>query len=128
MNQRDFGLLGSLPPPALLPEADIALCKTFRDALGLCIQRSRVRRSQGDLARSVGIHPTQFSKILNGAKGQRWNLAPEKIAAIEQNCGNHALTQWLAAQANLHVIADSPENRRIRMLEAQLAELQRRAA
>lgn len=128
MTQRDFVFAGTMPAPVLLPEADIALCKTFRDALGLCIQRSRVKRSQGDLARSVGIHPTQFSKILHGAKAQDWHLDPEKIAELEMQCGNHAMTQWLATQANLHVIADSPENRRIRMLEAQIAELQAKAA
>ncbi len=32
------------------------------------------------------------------------------------------MTQWIALQGELMVVQDSPENRRIRMLEAQLAE------
>ena len=129
MTQRQLdGMLGYVPRPELLPDGDIALCKTFRDALGLCIQRSRVRRAMRDLAAEAGIHPTQFSKILHGAKGQKWTLDPERINALEWACGNRALTQWLALQADLRVIPDSPEARRIRELEATIEQLQRRAA
>lgn len=119
---------GIVPPPDLLPESEIAMCQSFRDALALCIQRSRVRRTQNDLAVQAGIHPTQFSKILHGAKGQNWTLDPERIGLIETLCGNHAMTQYLASRAELHVVQDSPEARRIRILEAQIAEMQRRAA
>lgn len=127
-NQREITCLAELPAPELLTEAEIALCGCFRDAMLLCIRRARVRRTQNDLAATIGIHATQFSKILHGAKGQHWNLDPERIEALETACGNRAMTQWLAARANLRVIQDSPEARRIRELEAQIAELERRAA
>ncbi len=58
MTQRQLnGMLCDVPRPELLPEEDIALCKTFRDAMGLCIQRSRVRRAMRDLAAEASIHP-----------------------------------------------------------------------
>lgn len=126
--QRDCGGVALVPEPALLPESEISLCRTFRDALGLCIQRARVRRTQNDLAGFAGIHPTQFSKILHGAKGQTWSLDPERIEALEQACGNRAMTQWLAARAGLRVVQETPEQRRIRELEEQIATMKREAA
>lgn len=126
--QREFGFFGSTPLPDLLPEDEIALCANFKDALALCIRRSRVKRSQGDLAALVGIHPTQFSKILHGAKGQGWHLEPGLIAELERQCGNHAITQWLAYQSGLQIVPDSQAAREKRALERKIVSLERELA
>lgn len=119
--QREMPLLQEVAKPVLLPESDIRLCTTFRDSLGLCIQRSRVRRTQNDLAGLAGIHATQFSKIIHGAKGQDWNLPGDAIEKIETACGNLAMTQYLASKHDGRIVLETPEQRRIRELEERLA-------
>jgi plasmid maintenance system antidote protein VapI len=86
-------------------EAQIKTCKTFKDALRLCMKLSRVKRTQSDLASQAGVNACQFSKILHSD----FHLPGDAIATIEKLCGNTAMTQWLAMQhgATLHVKTDA---------------------
>jgi plasmid maintenance system antidote protein VapI len=86
-------------------EGQIKACKSFKDALRLCMRLSRVKRTQADLAFQAGINVCQFSKILHSD----FHLPGDSIAAIEKLCGNTAMTQWLALQhgATLHIKTDA---------------------
>lgn len=88
-------------------EAVIRAIGSFREALGVCIRLSRVKRTNNDLALLAGISPSLFSRILNGNTNKPYsaaNLDGDKIPVIEKLCGNTAMTQWLALQhgAELH--------------------------
>ena len=82
-------------------EGQIKACKSFKDALRLCMKLSRVKRTQSDLASQAGINVCQFSKIIRAD----FHLPGDSIAAIEKLCGNTAMTQWLALQhgATIHI-------------------------
>jgi plasmid maintenance system antidote protein VapI len=86
-------------------EAQLKACKTFKDALRLCMKLSRVKRTQADLASQAGINVCQFSKIIRAD----FHLPGDSIASIEKLCGNAAMTQWLALQHNatLHIKTDA---------------------
>ena len=74
---------------------------SFREALGVCIRLSRVKRTNNDLALLAGVSPSLLSRILNGNKEKAYsaaNLDGDKIPVIEKLCGNTAITQWLASQ------------------------------
>lgn len=74
----------------------LALCGSFSDALKLCIQLSKVKRTDANLALEAGIHPAQFCRIRQG----KAHLPGDALPAIERLCGNTAMTQWLAKQHN----------------------------
>lgn len=97
-------------------ESQLKAASTFKDALKLCIQLSRVKRTQQDLALQAGVNACQFSKVLRGD----FHLPGDAIPRIERLCGNSAMTQWLALQhgATLHV--ETLEEKIIR-LEAELS-------
>ncbi len=97
---------------------DTSLCKTFLDALGVCIQVSRVKRTDANLAVSAGIHPAQFSRIRQG----KAHLPTEKIPLIEKLCSNTAITQWLASQHGAQLHFETLQEK-VARLEAELAKV-----
>ena len=104
-------------------EAQIKTCKTFKDALRLCMKLSRVKRTQSDLASQAGVNACQFSKILHSD----FHLPGDAIATIENLCGNTAMTQWLAMQhgATLHI---KTVEEKLAECEAKLAKYEQVAA
>ena len=104
-------------------EAQIKTCKTFKDALRLCMKLSRVKRTQSDLASQAGVNACQFSKILHSD----FHLPGDAIATIEKLCGNTAMTQWLAMQhgATLHI---KTVEEKLAECEAKLAKYEQVAA
>jgi plasmid maintenance system antidote protein VapI len=86
-------------------ESQLKACKSFKDALRLCMKLSRVKRTQSDLALQAGINVCQFSKIIRAD----FHLPGDAIAVIEKLCGNTAMTQWLAMQHNavIHIKTDA---------------------
>lgn len=90
----------------------------FLDALSLCIQVSRVKRTDANLSVEVGIHPAQFSRIRQG----KAHLPTDKIPVIERLCGNTAITQWLASQHGASLKFESLEEK-VARLEAELAKV-----
>lgn len=82
-------------------DAVIRAIGDFREALGVCIRLSRVKRTNNDLALLAGISPSLLSRILHGNTSKPYsaaNLDGDKIPVIEKLCGNTAITQWLALQ------------------------------
>jgi len=98
--------------------SQIARIEHFTEALSLCIQISRVKRTDANLAVSAGIHPAQFSRIRQG----KAHLPTEKIPVIERLCGNTAITQWLASQHGASLKFETPEEK-IARLEKQIQEM-----
>jgi len=99
-------------------EAQIKACKTFKDALRLCMKLSRVKRTQSDLASQAGVNACQSSKVLHGD----FHLPGDSITQIEKLCGNTAMTQWLALQHGATIHFESLEEK-VARLEAQLAKV-----
>lgn len=99
-------------------EAQIKACKSFKDALRLCMRLSRVKRTQSDLASQAGINACQFSKVLHGD----FHLPGDSITQIEKLCGNTAMTQWLALQHGATLHFETLEEK-VARLEAQLAKV-----
>lgn len=99
-------------------EVNTSACRSFRDALAICIQSSRVKRTDANLAVSAGIHPAQFSRIRQG----KAHLPTDKIPVIEKLCSNTAITQWLASQHGAFVRHETLQEK-VARLEAQLAKV-----
>lgn len=95
---------------------DMRLAVSFVTALGLCIQKSNVKRTDANLAVSAGIHPAQFSRVRQG----KAHLPGDMIPVIERLCGNTAITQWLALQHGAQLKVETLEEKVIR-LERELA-------
>jgi hypothetical protein len=104
-------------------ESHLKACKSFKDALRLCMKLSRVKRTQADLALQAGINVCQFSKILHAD----FHLPGDSIAAIERLCGNTSMTQWLALQngAVIHIKTDAEK---LAECQAELAQLRAKVA
>lgn len=106
-------------------EAVIRAIGGFREALGVCIRLSRVKRTNNDLALLAGINPSLFSRVLNGDTSKRYsaaNLDGDKISVIEKLCGNTAMTQWLALQHGANLKFETAEEK-IARLEKQIKEM-----
>ena len=104
-------------------EGQLKACKSFKDALKLCMRLSRVKRTQSDLASQAGINVCQFSKILRSD----FHLPGDAIATIEKLCGNTAMTQWLAMQHNATIHIKTCEEK-LAECEAKLAKYEKEAA
>ncbi len=90
--------------PRLLGAEQLDQVKTYRDAVRLCWQQ-RTRRSltARGLAEEAGLYASHLSDYLSHLETKR-ELPAKHIAAFELACGNRAITQWLARQANLTIL------------------------
>jgi len=90
--------------PRLVPHNTVSLCTTYRQVVAMCHQlRTRTRMTNRQLAEETGCYPSHLSDYLSDDDHKR-EMPAKHIAAFETACGNRAITQWLAAQANLTIL------------------------
>lgn len=99
--QREMRLLAAMEaqPKQRADEALIRQCRTYRDAVRLCITLGRLTENQ--IADRLGITRGAFSQILNrgGTEKRKRYLDPDMFGDIEIMCGNTAISQYFAMQA-----------------------------
>ena len=121
--QREIPILSHLPPGDWLPEMLIDRCKSEADAVALCWHRRRSKYSLNEAARLLDIPASHMSNILSGKK----YLPNGFRGAFQRLCGNWAIRQWEDKTEGFQTVHESPDQRRIRVLESEL-EHARRAA
>jgi hypothetical protein len=116
--------LGALPEPEWLSDVWISRCRSERDAVVLCWAK-RLRRglTVRQAAEELGLPPSHMSNILSGQK----YLPHDFRVRFQELCGNWAIRQFEDMVCGFITKKESPEQRRIRLLEAENSELRRRA-
>jgi len=90
-----------------LPSDLVAKCRNWQQAVALCMNSSRVRRTQRNWADLLGVSAGTLNTILNSDKAERERHLPlDWIPEIENMAGNRAIEQYL-------------EMRRLGMLDCQ---------
>lgn len=104
-------LLCRLDAPSVVPPALIAKCKTYRDAVKLCWELRRVRNmTRLRLAEEAGLYASHVTWYLNDGKRQ-CDLPGGAVQRFQWVCGNTAISQFLAMQAQLTVVEEMQAQR-----------------
>lgn len=116
--------LGVVPEPEWLSDVWISRCRSERDAVVLCwAKRARRGLTVRQAAEELGLQPSHMSNILSGQK----YLPHDFRIRFQQLCGNWAIRQYEDMACGFITQKETPEQRRIRMLEAEVSDLRRRA-
>lgn len=116
--------LGVMQEPEWLSDVWISRCRSERDAVVLCwAKRARKGLTVRQAAEELGLPPSHMSNILSGRK----YLPHDFRIRFQQLCGNWAIRQYEDMACGFITHKESPEQRRIRALEAENQELKRRA-
>lgn len=120
--QQEMAFLGALTSE--LKQLDRDLVKRYSshaEACHLCMQFSRVHRTQDEWADVIGMNRSQFKQCISTGGKRVKNLPAEKEEELQKAAGNLALTQWreLYRNGELHCQQDK---------EAREAELLRELA
>lgn len=105
-------LMPRLDGPAVAPGALVALCQSYRQAVRLAWERSRMagpnqRRLKSLLAQEAGMYAPHVSDYLNNDDApHRRSLPAERIPGFEAFVGNTIVSQWVAARAHLTVLEE----------------------
>jgi hypothetical protein len=116
MMNRDLPLIAEIKGPGELPEYLIARCKNETDAVMLCWHVRRVKYGVREAARLLDMPASHLSNVISGKK-----YLPHNSVRFQQLCGNWAIRQWQDKQAGFLTVTETPEQRRIRELESELA-------
>ena len=116
MEHLALGLVG-YAPPIWLDSSDVDLCRNEADAVAMCWNRRRVKYSLRDAAGLMGMPASHLSNIISGHK----YLPNGFRASFMRLCQNYAIRQWEDKELGLLTTRETPEQRRIRELETELA-------
>ena len=101
--------------PSWVPDEAFKLVRGYRDAVLLCwVYRRNKAMTRRTLVELVGGYASHVSDWLatDGNKNRR-ALPAKKIKAFEAACGNLAITQWLARQAEVTILEEMLAKRRV---------------
>lgn len=102
MLQTELRMLGRLDAPSVVHPDLIAMCKTYRQAVQLCWQMRRVRNmTKKTLAELAGLYAPHVTCYLSDDAKTRRDLPGSAVKAFELACGNTAISQWHALNAQL---------------------------
>ena len=125
MEQIPIRILQTIGEPEWVPEALMAHVRDEADAVAFCWAKRRIRAmSQAEAARYLGMPKSHLSNILSGKKYLPWG----KRLELQLLCGNWIIRQWEDRETGLVTSRETPEQRQIRALEQQVAQLERKAA
>jgi hypothetical protein len=113
---RELNLMAQIKGPGELPAYLIARCETETHAVMLCWHMRRVKYGVREAARLLDMTPSHLSNVISGKK-----YLPHNSVRFQQLCGNWAIRQWQDKQAGFLTVTETPEQRRIRELESELA-------
>ena len=99
--QLPLPLLCRLDAPSVVPAEVVAQCKPYREAVRLCWELRRVRNmTRARLAEEAGLYAPHVSCYLNDNERSR-DLPGGAVRGFEWACGNTAISQWHAMNAQL---------------------------
>lgn len=118
-------ILQEVGEPKFMPDSVVARLDTEADAVAWCWAYRRVRgMGVTEAARYLGMPKSHLSNILNGKKYLPWG----KRVELQRLCGNWLIRQWEDRKCGFVTVQETPEQRRIRELEARLEAAERKAA
>lgn len=104
MPQMSLPMLTYYEGPRLVDADAIEAAKSYREAVRLCwALRTRTNLPRAILAMEAGLYASHVSDYLHEDATKR-ELPAKHVADFEVSCGNRAITQWLAAQAELTIL------------------------
>ncbi len=116
--------LGVMPEPEWLSDVWISRCRSEKDAVLLCwAKRTRKGLTARQAAEELGLQPSHMSNILGGSK----YLPHDFRIRFQRMCGNWAIRQYEDMACGFLTQKETPEQRRIRILEAENLQLRRSA-
>lgn len=122
--QTQIVTLGAIQEPEWLSELLISRCRSEKDAIVLCwAKRRRKGLTLRQAAEELGLPASHLSNILSGSK----YLPHDFRISFQTLCGNWAIRQHEDRVCGFRTNKETPEQRRIRVLEAENAELRRTA-
>ena len=121
MMQRQIPMMAVIPPPALLDEALLDSCTTFKQALAVSQGLSRTNAADANIADAVGVLPCVWSRIKNQPKNRPAFLNPDSFNDLFAALGNVGVLQWLAYRAGYSLVPRAETKRQ--RLERELAEI-----
>ena len=125
MEQIPLRILAEIGEPVFLSESVLSHIHTEGDAISWCWALRRCKPlTVSEAARILGIPKSHFSNIINGKK----YLPHGMRIALQRLCGNWAIRQWEDRECGFVTQRESAEQRRIRELEQQVSQLERKAA
>jgi hypothetical protein len=124
MEQMPLRILQEVGPPDFLPASLVSRIRTEEEAVAWCWAKRRVKFSVTEAARYLGMPKSHLSNILNGKKYLPWG----KRVELQRLCGNWLIRQWEDRHCGFVTKQESPDQRRIRELEATVTDLQMREA
>jgi hypothetical protein len=121
--QQEMPLLQAMKAPEWLPEYFIGRLRNEHDAVLLCWNKRRIKYSMSDAAALLGLPKSHLSNILAGKKYLPYDMRIK----FQTFCGNYAIRQYEDKAMGFKTITETPELRRIRELESQVAAMQSQA-
>jgi transcriptional regulator with XRE-family HTH domain len=118
-------ILQDVGEPVFVNEAVLARVQNEAEAVQWCWALRRIKgMEQAEAARYLGMPKSHLSNILSGKKYLPWGRRIE----LQRLCGNWIIRQWEDRETGLFTSRETPEQRRIRGLEQQIAQMERKAA
>ena len=103
--------------PTMVSQQNIAPLRNEADAVRLCWDCRRIRYSLSDAAALLLMPKSHLSNILSGKK----YLPNDFRIRFQALCGNWAIRQYEDSVCGFVTARETPERRRIRELESELA-------
>lgn len=113
MQQLQLPMLTVYAGPRLVDAEVVSACRSYRQAVRACWML-RVRRSltQRQLAEEAGLYASHVTDYVSEDEAKR-ELPAKHVNDFEIACGNRFITQWLARQANLTILEQFIDARRV---------------
>ena len=123
--QMPLRILAEVGEPGWLPESVIVRFTSEADAFAWCWSMRRIKAmTMTEAARHLGVPKSHLSAALAGKKYPRWDMR----IAFQRLCGNWAIRQYEDRQCGFRTLRESAAERRIRELEQQVQQLERKSA
>jgi plasmid maintenance system antidote protein VapI len=116
--------LGAVATMEWLSDVWISRCRSEKDAISLCwAKRNRKGLTVRQAAEELGLPSSHLSNILSGKK----YLPHDFRIRFQELCGNWAIRQYEDLRCGFRTEKETPDQRRIRQLEAEVEGLRRTA-
>jgi hypothetical protein len=118
--QAEIPILQPIKAPDWLPESLIGRLRNEHDAVLLCWNKRRIKYSMSDAAALLGLPKSHLSNILAGKKYLPYDMR----IRFQIFCANYAIRQYEDRAMGFITVQETPEQRKIRELEAKVAALE----
>ncbi|AHG63163.1 hypothetical protein [Advenella mimigardefordensis] len=108
MKQYELPLIGPVNPPTFASEAEMSLCKSYRDAVRLSWQlKARKKMTKALAAEHAGLYPSHVSDYLHiDDNPRRRDLPMDKVRDWCLVVGNWVVLQYITRDAQLNIMEE----------------------